>query len=179
MKSRCLRAAGPLVAVVRAFACSSGDGVLCGACAVGWAILRVMYVMLGFVSIQALHCTSYRCLSVCGRCERDKLVLMVPMVQTVPGWRREASWVQRCWGVAARGLVGAELLELLEVQTTRALGIAGVGTHGGRGAWACISRRLRCVLRACGACAHAVSEKGGLGPIGPSRRKCGCDGVGA
>ena len=41
-----------------------------------------------------------------------------------------------------------------EVQTTRALGIAGVGTHGGRRA--CTARRLRCALRACGACAWRV-----------------------
>ena len=33
--------------------------------------------MLG--SVRALYCMSYRCMSVCGRCERDKLVLMVQM----------------------------------------------------------------------------------------------------
>ena len=62
---------GALVAVVYARACSCGDDVLCGAC----AILRVMYIILG--SVRALYCMSYRCMSVCGRCERDKMVLMV------------------------------------------------------------------------------------------------------
>ena len=63
---------GALVAVVYARACSCGDDVLCGACAIGWATLRVVYIMLG--SVRALYCMSYRCMSVCGRCERDKLV---------------------------------------------------------------------------------------------------------
>ena len=63
---------GALVAVVYALAYSCGDDVLCGACAIGWATLRVMYIMLG--SVRALYCMSYRCMSVCGRCERDKLV---------------------------------------------------------------------------------------------------------
>ena len=76
---------GALVAVVYARACSCGDDVLCGACAIGWATLRVMYIMLG--SVRALYCMSYRCMSVCGRCERDKLVLMVQMVQTCREFR--------------------------------------------------------------------------------------------
>ena len=68
---------GALVAVVYALACSCGGNVLCGACAIGWATLRVMCIILG--SVRALYCMSYRCMSVCGRCERDKLVLMVQM----------------------------------------------------------------------------------------------------
>ena len=66
---------GALVAVVYALACSCGDNVLCvcGACAIGWATLRVMFIMLG--SVRALYCMSYRCMSVCGRREREKLVL--------------------------------------------------------------------------------------------------------
>ena len=51
--------------------------MLCGACAIGWATLRVMYIMLG--SVRALYCMSYRYMSVCGRCEREELVLMVQM----------------------------------------------------------------------------------------------------
>ena len=39
------------------------------------AVLRS--IMLG--SVRALYCMSYRCMSVYGRCERDKIVLMVQM----------------------------------------------------------------------------------------------------
>ena len=68
---------GALVAVVYARACGCGDDVLCGACAIGWATLRVVYIMLG--SVRALYCMSYRCMLVCGRRDREKLVLMVQM----------------------------------------------------------------------------------------------------
>ena len=62
----------------------------------------------------------------------------------VPGWRREASMVPMV----------PNLQELPEVLTLEALGRAGVGTQGGRGA--CMACRPRCVLRACGALAWRV-----------------------
>ena len=94
-----------------------------------------------------------------------QMVPMVPMVPIVPGVAAQGLDGSGGSEVAAQGLDGSELPMLL---TLEALGKAGVGTHGGRRAWACIARRLRCVLRACGACAYAASEKGGLGPVGPS-----------
>ena len=70
-----------------------------------------------------------------------QMVQTVPMVPMVLRWRREASIVPR-------------VQILPEVLTIKALGKAGVGTHGGRRA--CMARRLCCVLRACGACVWCV-----------------------
>ena len=72
------------------------------------------------------------------------LVPLVSSVPLVPKWRHEASLVPRV-------LVLQVLLGLLTIE---ALGKAGVGTQGGRGA--CMAGRLRRVLRASGACAWRV-----------------------
>ena len=82
------------------------------------------------------------------------IVQTVPMVLMVLRWRREASWVQGVQFVWREACTGVTRVATVGVLTTGALGIAGVGTHGGRRA--CMARRFSCVMRACGACVWCV-----------------------
>ena len=135
--------------------------------------------MLG--SVRALYCMSYRCMSVYGRCERDKIVLMVQMgavsavsavgIERAVSTERAVS-IERAVSsvgaeVAAQGLDGARVASV-------ARGADHWGprqsrswdTHGGRRA--CMARRLCRVLRACGACVWCVRR--GLRGRGRSAR---------